>query len=121
MSWDIYGNSLRNGHCEVHPHVHESYPCSVCMSEVQHRHDQEAHYNAAMSEQYEAHCRELSAQHDEEMLREELVEMRKWRAAAQRIGEALVKDGPHDYYSMSADDWLGWALQAIQSQKEMVR
>ena len=33
MSWDIYGNPLRRGHCEVHPHVHEEYPCSICMAE----------------------------------------------------------------------------------------
>ena len=33
MSFDIYGNNLRSGHCEVHPHVHESYPCSVCYGE----------------------------------------------------------------------------------------
>lgn len=35
MSWDIYGEPLRRGHCEVHPHVHEEYPCSVCISEKQ--------------------------------------------------------------------------------------
>ena len=33
MGYDIYGNNLRNGHCEVHPNVHEEYPCSVCISE----------------------------------------------------------------------------------------
>ena len=33
MGYDIYGNNLRNGHCEVHPHVHEEYPCSVCIGE----------------------------------------------------------------------------------------
>ena len=33
MSWDIYGNQLRRGHCEVHPNVHEEYPCSACMAE----------------------------------------------------------------------------------------
>lgn len=33
MSWDIYGNPLARGHCEVHPHVHEEYPCSVCIAE----------------------------------------------------------------------------------------
>jgi len=33
MSFDIYGNNLRRGHCEVHPHVHEEYPCSVCLTE----------------------------------------------------------------------------------------
>jgi|SRR5690554_1067870 len=33
MSYDIYGNPLRRGHCEVHPHVHEEYPCSICIQE----------------------------------------------------------------------------------------
>ena len=33
MSYDIYGEILRKGHCEVHPHVHEEYPCSFCMAE----------------------------------------------------------------------------------------
>ena len=39
MSWDIFGNPLQRGHCEVHPHVHEEYPCSVCISEKR-QHDQ---------------------------------------------------------------------------------
>ena len=33
MAYDIYGEPLRYGHCEVHPHVHEKYPCSVCLAE----------------------------------------------------------------------------------------
>lgn len=33
MAYDIYGNNLRPGHCEVHPHVHEEYPCSLCLME----------------------------------------------------------------------------------------
>lgn len=33
MTYDIYGNHLRRGHCEVHPWVHEEYPCSICYSE----------------------------------------------------------------------------------------
>ena len=33
MSFDIYGNHLRQGHCEVHPEVHEEYPCFVCLQE----------------------------------------------------------------------------------------
>ena len=32
MAFDIYGNDLRKGYCEVHPHVHQTYPCSVCLS-----------------------------------------------------------------------------------------
>jgi len=33
MSWDIYGNVLRRGYCEVHPQVNEEYPCSLCYAE----------------------------------------------------------------------------------------
>ena len=39
MSFDIYGNPLQRGHCEVHPHVHEEYPCSVCMAETRQKVD----------------------------------------------------------------------------------
>lgn len=43
MGYDIYGNILSRGHCEVHPHVHEEYPCSVCVSE-KNRQDQQTPY-----------------------------------------------------------------------------
>ena len=33
MSFDIYGNHLRRGYCEVHPNVHEEFPCSCCSDE----------------------------------------------------------------------------------------
>jgi hypothetical protein len=31
MAFDIYGNDLQNGHCEVHPWVAIEYPCPVCI------------------------------------------------------------------------------------------
>jgi len=37
MHWDIYGESLREGYCEVHPHVQEEYPCSLCYAEDRQR------------------------------------------------------------------------------------
>lgn len=30
MAYDIYGNHLHNGNCEVHPWITEEYPCYVC-------------------------------------------------------------------------------------------
>ena len=33
MSYDIYGNPLSPGHCEVHPCVAQSYPCQQCRDE----------------------------------------------------------------------------------------
>jgi len=56
MSWDIYGESLRRGHCEVHPHVHEEYPCSVCIREAQQNEAESQAYEKAMSEEYEKYC-----------------------------------------------------------------
>lgn len=44
MSWDIYGEKLRPGHCEVHPSVHEEYPCSVCLKETQRRQEKSEHH-----------------------------------------------------------------------------
>jgi hypothetical protein len=35
VSYDIYGNRLRSGYCEVHPNVPESFPCSQCAYEYQ--------------------------------------------------------------------------------------
>lgn len=35
MAWDIYGNTLRRGYCEVHPSVPEEYPCYICMQEIE--------------------------------------------------------------------------------------
>lgn len=33
MAFDIYGNYLRPGHCEVHPEVPEEFPCYRCIEE----------------------------------------------------------------------------------------
>lgn len=67
MSFDIYGNNLRGGHCEVHPHVHEEYPCSVCLAESASRHQSqpEPDYAAMQMEsdlaQQGAYIKELTA------------------------------------------------------------
>ena len=37
MSWDIHGNPLARGHCEVHPWIAEGYPCSACVAEDRRR------------------------------------------------------------------------------------
>lgn len=33
MAFDIYGDILEPGFCEVHPHVRQEYPCDICMQE----------------------------------------------------------------------------------------
>jgi hypothetical protein len=48
MRFDIHGNNLESGHCEVHPWVHQEYPCGVCMAErnqsERYRQDEARHY-----------------------------------------------------------------------------
>jgi|GEM_PF-5443476 len=46
MSYDIYGNDLKEGYCEVHPHIPEYYPCHICCQEIDRenkRHQQQQH------------------------------------------------------------------------------
>lgn len=38
MAYDIYGNNLRRGYCEVHPNVPEEYPCSICLADSNRKH-----------------------------------------------------------------------------------
>lgn len=67
MGYDIYGNNLASGHCEVHPHINEPYPCSLCYAESQQndmyskqqsqQDQEEAEYYAAMER---AHYEEIA-------------------------------------------------------------
>lgn len=57
MAWDIYGNTLTPGYCEVHPWIHEEYPCHLC---------------ELMDEEYQEQRRQddLIRAHHEEQIRE---------------------------------------------------
>lgn len=72
MSYDIYGNNLRPGHCEVHPSVHEEYPCSVCMMENDLRRKQKQEYEADMAKERDAYYEEQRKQYDYEMAYKEI-------------------------------------------------
>lgn len=53
MAYDIYGERLASGHCEVHPWVGESYPCSLCYAESKLKHDpKQKEYERAEAEYY---------------------------------------------------------------------
>lgn len=63
MGWDIYGQYLAPGHCEVHPHIAESYPCSRCEEEYyQNQRDQDE------VEKVEEYYRQLAEEHDRIMV-----------------------------------------------------
>jgi len=62
MAYDIYGDHLRRGYCEVHPDVHEEWPCSECLAESRARENGRQRYDEEMEAQ--------RIQHDEEMRRQ---------------------------------------------------
>lgn len=63
MAWDIYGGYLEPGHCEVHPHVHEEYPCSICIHEAKAQEEEKRQYEQAMAEYGEQLYREQAIEH----------------------------------------------------------
>ena len=84
MAYDIYGNNLKAGFCEVHPYVQQSYPCQLCYLETS-RQDQ----------QVDDRVQEEPNQHDqihEEItsLRSEIEALRKereWIPVSERLPE----------------------------------
>jgi hypothetical protein len=56
MAFDIYGERLARGHCEVHPWVPDEYPCYVCGLESRTRLEARARQideeRAAMSQEH---------------------------------------------------------------------
>ena len=125
MSFDIYGNNLRRGHCEVHPHVHEEYPCSVCIAEASQREQQQrppycdgdprfcesAHYLAQASEHIKDQERTMATQQAriealekrEQML---LAECKIMRVEAERLITKLACDGVQRLTEIRPD--AGW-------------
>lgn len=60
MAWDIYGNTLTRGHCEVHPQVAQEYPCYICMEEsrkADEQRRQEREQRKAYERDYEQHLK----------------------------------------------------------------
>jgi len=75
MSFDIYGNNLRKGYCEVHPNVHEEYPCSLCYAERQNKRERHSSQEPTESDFKEEELRQQLT--DKDNLIKELVTMLK--------------------------------------------
>ena len=82
MSWDIYGNPLARGHCDVHPHVHEEYPCSVCMAEKRQR--EQASQQSEAEHYLQVEIDRLNAERDE--LAKQL-EQHQWISVEDKLPE----------------------------------
>ena len=81
MAYDIHGNHLTPGHCEVHPHVSEPYPCWICRAQDdaerdaysyqqdQYRELENAYYRSANQE--DAHYRAQEEQVEDDRIEAE--------------------------------------------------
>jgi len=85
MSFDIYGNNLRSGYCEVHPDVHQSYPCSLCYAERKKVDD--------AKRMKKEHYRQMEINHQRDM---EIEEQKHSFARSQAIGFNKWCDGLTD-------------------------
>lgn len=63
MSYDIYGNHLRRGYCEVHSDIPESYPCSICSMESEQYYKEQDQYDQYANEMYKQYCKDILADH----------------------------------------------------------
>ena len=77
MSFDVYGYPLRQGYCEVHPEVHQSYPCSLCYAESKKVDDDK--------QMEKEHYRQMEIDHQRDM---EIEEQKHSFARSQAIGFA---------------------------------
>ena len=77
MPYDIYGNNLRNGFCEVHPYVEQEYPCQICCQEIERekqRQRENREHSQLQNKQYHLHTA-LQQIEKLEADKEELLEM----------------------------------------------
>jgi len=69
MGYDIHGNKLEPGHCEVHPWVHQEYPCSQCYADGDRLH-QKDRQKKQENEQEKAYYEAMEQDHWESIARE---------------------------------------------------
>lgn len=97
MSFDVYGYPLRQGYCEVHPEVHQSYPCSLCYAESKKVDDDK--------QMEKEHYRQMEIDHQRDM---EIEEQKHSFARSQAIGfaEWIVAN---DYRAtVGCKNWAKW-------------
>jgi hypothetical protein len=81
MAWDIYGNTLRRGYCEVHPDVPQEYPCIFCMRDIENENrqrDEQALIDAYHQEQMETIEREYHQDAELEIVTDHLLTFKRF-------------------------------------------
>ena len=90
MSYDIYGNLLKKGYCEVHPDVNEEFPCHKCRDEYE--------FHQGQKEDYDRWCKEQEAIEMSDITyptRCRIVDVSGMKIFPGIIGNTPVKSLPH--------------------------
>lgn len=65
MAWDIYGNNLKAGYCEVHYWVPEEYPCYLCMRDIE-QENKRRDDRDLVEQAYQEHMEAIEREYQEE-------------------------------------------------------
>jgi len=103
MSFDIYGGNLRRGHCEVHPHVNEEYPCSICYAEKQ-RHEHALRSDMVPRSRIEAIERE-TAQAEEKLTQVQNSARKEFKRLQSKIDMLMLEYCPEEMTQEQKDNW----------------
>lgn len=68
MSWDIQGNPLPPGHCEVHPEVAETYPCHIDREQDNAQREAYQYDHDAYHQEQDAYYRAMEEQQEDDRL-----------------------------------------------------
>jgi len=93
MAYDIFGQPLRPGYCEVHPDVPEPYPCYVCLQEyAYHQQEQEMYRQQEPEYSMEDEMEYLRRQRktDQKLIEEQAAQLKAAEAREARLREGLV-------------------------------
>lgn len=95
MAYDIFGQPLRPGYCEVHPDVPEPYPCYVCLQEyAYHQQEQEMYRQQEPEYSMEDEMKYLRRQRkiDQKLIEEQAAQLKAAEARVKELeyGKALL-------------------------------
>ena len=92
MPYDIYGDNLRNGFCEVHPYVEQEYPCQICWQEIEREKQRQREHRENLqlqNEQYHLHSALQQIEKLEEEKKELLEALEKAKNELSQFKEAF--------------------------------
>ena len=116
MPYDIHGNNLRNGFCEVHPYVEQEYPCQICYQEIEReeqRQRENREHSQLQNEQY--HLQTALQQQHIEKLEADKAELLEALEKVKRLEPIICMGGAVAEQWQNEDQALNEMMAEIES------